>query len=268
MQLTVIIPIYNAEAYLEEALGSLREAKTRPDDIEIIVVDGGSTDSTHEILKRESALFSHVIMEPDNGQSDAINKGIKYARGRFFCWLNGDDFFLAGWNKVVEFLEECEDRSLVTSNSLYVDEHSCVKKANWLWGNFQFFLKRGVFYMTPPGVFFPTQLTQEIGLLNDSLKLSMDVELWYRLLRCGVKVRHYSMFLGAFRFHPHSLTVKDKATHAALENSETTHLSDYFSTSTQCQRVWWRRLALIWRAANLSILISLISRLRYMLKGL
>lgn len=90
MRLSVITPTLNQAAYIKETLGSVAE-QDYPD-IEHIVVDGGSTDGTQEIL---SAWDGRWISEPDAGQADAINKGTAIASGEVITWLNSDDFYLS-----------------------------------------------------------------------------------------------------------------------------------------------------------------------------
>jgi glycosyltransferase involved in cell wall biosynthesis len=89
---SLVIPIYNSGGFLEKTLRSILLSDLR--NVQVIVSDGGSTDNTHEILDYYKDMFSEVISEPDQGQSDAINKGYARATGELFCWLNGDDIFL------------------------------------------------------------------------------------------------------------------------------------------------------------------------------
>jgi glycosyltransferase involved in cell wall biosynthesis len=89
--LSVIVPSYNSEAYLEECLASIeREAQ---EGVEFILVDGASSDQTMAIVRKYAHLFAHVVSERDSGQSDAFNKGFKLAKGKYLTWLNSDDVF-------------------------------------------------------------------------------------------------------------------------------------------------------------------------------
>src|SRR5262249_51487725 len=89
---SVITPSYNQAQYIERTLASVR-TQDYPN-IEHIVVDGGSTDATRDVLRRQS--FAEWISEPDRGQSDALNKGLAKARGDIVGWLNSDDMYAPG----------------------------------------------------------------------------------------------------------------------------------------------------------------------------
>ena len=92
MQVSVVIPCYNAAAYIEDTLRSLRAQREHLDaSLQLIVVDGASTDATLEIIEGYRADLDVVISEPDNGPASAINKGFRQASGDILCWLNADD---------------------------------------------------------------------------------------------------------------------------------------------------------------------------------
>src|SRR5690554_6873635 len=91
---SIVIPTFNQERYLERAIQSI--LCQADDDTECLVVDGGSTDGSHAILRRYRHRLSWWCTEPDKGQSDALNKGFVHARGEFLTWLNADDLLLPG----------------------------------------------------------------------------------------------------------------------------------------------------------------------------
>ena len=93
--LSIVIANYNYGRFLEEAIQSVITQEGF-DQCELIVVDGGSTDNSVEVIKKYSDKISWWCSEPDGGQSSAFNKGFRRASGRFLTWLNADDIFLPG----------------------------------------------------------------------------------------------------------------------------------------------------------------------------
>ena len=89
--ISVIVPCYNAEKFIEECLQSIISQRNCRH--EVIVVDGGSEDGTIDIIYKYEAHIKKIISEKDGGQSDAINKGLRYCSGDLFSWLNADDFY-------------------------------------------------------------------------------------------------------------------------------------------------------------------------------
>ena len=91
VSITIVVPSYNQGQFCRDTLESLR-SQNWPD-LQVIFVDGGSTDNTLEIVSEYSQLISELIVEKDEGAADAINKGFERARGELVGWLNTDDFY-------------------------------------------------------------------------------------------------------------------------------------------------------------------------------
>ena len=105
---SIITPSYNQANYLEETIRSVLE-QDYPN-IEYIIIDGGSTDGSQEIIKKYADRLAYWISEPDQGQTDAINKGFYKARGDVLAWINSDDTYLqSAIYQAVEYLQNHPD---------------------------------------------------------------------------------------------------------------------------------------------------------------
>lgn len=201
---SVVTPSLNQGAFIEDTIRSVLD-QDYPH-LEHIVVDGGSTDATLEIVSRHSHL--RWLSEADRGQADAVNKGFRLARGEIFGWLNSDDLYLpeaisASVNVLLE--TGC---GLVHGGWRQIDsEGHTIKEVAAV----PFDLRRQLDYanlVAQPGAFFTRAAFEAVGGLDVSYRYAMDYELF---LRIGARfdVRHVDRLLGAYRYHPESKTVAE-----------------------------------------------------------
>jgi len=177
---SIVTPSLNQGRYLIEAIDSVLGQTHEP--IEHIVVDGGSTDGSLEILKRHPHL--RWVSEPDRGQSHALNKGFALARGEILGWLNADDAYepaaVAGGVAALE----SRDVGLAYADVTRVDDdrvnpRRIRSRPEWdLWTELN--LGCGVF---SPAVFFTRTAYDAVGLLDEDLHFTMDYDLWLRIGR-------------------------------------------------------------------------------------
>ncbi|QXV65790.1 glycosyltransferase [Mucilaginibacter sp. 21P] len=107
--ISIIMPVFNSEKVLEQALVSIKNQQHK--DVELIIVDGGSTDGTSLIFERYKSIITILIQEPDNGIYDAMNKGVKRASGKWLYFMGADDRLLPGFSEMA--------RQLTDANTLY-----------------------------------------------------------------------------------------------------------------------------------------------------
>jgi glycosyltransferase involved in cell wall biosynthesis len=184
--ITVVTPCLNAAATLPEALESVR-AQGYPR-LEHVVVDGGSTDGTLDILR--SADRVRWISEPDRGLSHAMNKGIAMARGDVIGWLNADDRYLPGaLDEVGRALEARPDALWLTGRCRIIDGDGREIR-RWVTAYKNAFLRRYslALYLTQnfisaPATFLRRQAFEAVGLFDERYRISMDYDLYLRLAR-------------------------------------------------------------------------------------
>lgn len=207
-KVSIITPSFNQGSYIEETINSVLSQTY--ENIEYIIIDGGSTDSTISILSKYEGKVSAVISEPDAGQADAINKGLRMASGEFLTWLNSDDLLErdAIERCVNEFLEN-PGIGFVYGNVKLINERSVV--VGMLNGE----------QVSRPSVFFNLDLpipqqggvwrrdvSNAIGLLDDQWHYVLDREFFLRIC-LNSDVRYLNETLGSFRLHHQSKSVSN-----------------------------------------------------------
>jgi GT2 family glycosyltransferase len=180
--LSVVTPCLNAASTLREALASV----PRDPAVEHVVVDGGSSDGTVELLQGADGV--RFVSEPDRGLSDAMNKGVAMARGQWVGWLNADDYYLPGaLDRVREALERHPDALWLTAPCLIVDG-SGQEIRRGVTRYKRFFLRhygrRSLLvqnYVAAPSTFVRRDTVLSVGGFDERFKYSMDYDLWLRL---------------------------------------------------------------------------------------
>jgi len=199
-KVSIITPSYNQGQFIERTIRSLLN-QDYPN-IEYIVMDGGSTDNTVEILRKYEDRLTWKS-EPDKGQSDAINKGFRMATGEILAWLNADDTYKAGAiNKAVDYLVKHSQVDIVYGNGNLIDEQDN------LIGEFKSFpidlracLYHGRISIFQPSVFFRKDVFEKVGALDEKLHITMDIDYWIRITKQGLTMEHIDCPLANLRWH-------------------------------------------------------------------
>jgi glycosyltransferase involved in cell wall biosynthesis len=195
---SIITPSFNQASFLERTIRSVLEQDYR--DIEYLVVDGGSTDGSQDIIHKYARRLAWWTSEKDKGQSEAINKGFAHAQGEIIAWLNSDDYYLPGAvSAAVREFERHPRAVMIYGNMLAVDEHD--RTINILKYRQLSLIDLLCFQIIgQPAVFFRRSAFEKAGGLDVSLHCMLDHQLWIRIAEQG-EIVHINETWAAARYH-------------------------------------------------------------------
>lgn len=196
---SVITPSYNQAQFLEATILSVL-GQDYPN-IEYIIIDGGSNDSSVDIIRKYEERLAYWVSEPDRGQSHALNKGISHATGDILFWLNADDLCLPDtFSTVAEAFSQQPKPRIVIGQACVTDDKGelCgeLKSRFTSWADYA----TGKCTIRQIAAFFDRKLFDELGEVDESLEYSMDTELLLRFTRlyCPLIINEY---LTTFQLH-------------------------------------------------------------------
>jgi glycosyltransferase involved in cell wall biosynthesis len=199
-RITIVTPSFNQARYLRDTLQSIH-IQSYPN-LEHIVIDGGSTDGSVEVIRDYADVLSYWVSEPDAGQTDALIKGFSRATGDILGWLNSDDLFeKETLFEVAEFFTSHTGTEFAYGDSTWIDDTGLVIKQKrehpfnryiWLYDHN---------FIPQPSAFFTRDIYQRVGGLNPSFDLAMDADLWIRFAEITTP-RHVRKYWSRMRFYP------------------------------------------------------------------
>lgn len=205
-KISIVTPTYNQGQYIEETIQSVL-SQNYPN-LEYIIMDGGSTDNTVDIIKKYKKHFTYWESKPDKGQAHAINKGLKHCTGEIFNWLNSDDYLAPGALHAIANTFKNTKADAVAGQTIYFDKDGFQKpdqlanleaKKLIRWDN-------GVVFIQP-GLWMKKDLVQQCGGIDEQFHYAFDWDLVIRYLHCAPKVEYINQPLVNFRLHDESKTV-------------------------------------------------------------
>ena len=200
IKISIVVPSFNQGNFLEETLLSIISQEYP--NVEIIVMDGGSTDNSVEVIKKYEKHITYWRSHKDNGQSDAINSGIRNATGEYVTWLNSDDVLLPGaLLNIAKTIEKYPNVNWFLGNVLWMNKTGDivrvgrVEKECWFWN------KRYLFSNGGPTAIMKRDYLLQIGALREDFHYMMDTELWYRYVSLGNKFVRINSYCWGLRLH-------------------------------------------------------------------
>lgn len=197
-KISVVTPSFNQGQFIEETIRSVL-LQGYPN-LEYIVMDGGSTDGSVDIIKKYEPWLTYWVSETDAGQSAAINKGLNFGTGEIFAWLNSDDFYSPNMlTQAAVYLTLHPEVGMIYGDRNVVDQFSRFVDFQ----RYFYFFRWQLRYMSgipQETTFFRAEIFKKAGLLDDKLQYAMDLDLWWRVSKV-TKIQYIPGFIGNYRNH-------------------------------------------------------------------
>jgi hypothetical protein len=280
-RISVVTPSFNQGRFIEETIRSIL-LQGYPN-LEYFILDGGSKDNSVKIIRKYSQWLSYWISQPDSGQSDAINSGLRMASGEFATWINSDDVLCKnalikqaseiGFNANTVYVGIClyidVDGNVLMSHRGRVNSLEDLLRISTVWRS------RG--QIVQPEVLFPRELVLAVGGVNPDNHYTMDYELWGKLLIAGSHFQYTNIPFGMFRKHSEQKTHKGlQITESLIDTAiklvnfarcfseETKHamLADLEAYRVMYQKNHWRNTGRLARCGLPRKIVTQIRRLR------
>ena len=196
--ISVVVPTLNQGDFIEQTLASI--AGQGWPQLEVIVIDGGSTDATREIVEKYRHAVTHFVSEPDRGQANAINKGMRLARGSILAWLNSDDYYLPlALARAAHALGDPTRARLVYGDCLLLFETDGTAKI----ARAKAFTREALTTSSlihQPSAFWTRALWEKAGELEENYRFVLDWDWWLRAAaHCAFEP--LNQCLAVYRFH-------------------------------------------------------------------
>lgn len=199
-KISIITVNYNKGNYIEDTILSV--IKQDYPNLEYIIIDGASTDNSVEIIKKYQKHLSYFVSEPDNGMTDALIKGFEKATGDVFAWINSDDTYLTGTLKYIANQYNKSKFDFLYGDCLLTDISNKITKRLYSFPTNHISQALGLVPIYQPSCFWSGSLYKNINGLNPDFLVTMDGDLFYRMLKSSSKTIRSNKPLSTFRIHP------------------------------------------------------------------
>jgi len=207
MKVSIITPSYNQGQFLEETIVSVLKQDYK--NMEYIVIDGGSTDNSVDIIRKYQDRINYWVSEKDSGQTHAINKGFRRASGHIVGWLNSDDILCAGTVKnIAEVFENNPGCGIVYGQIQGIDKEGKYLKEKIVIPKISQNKLLNINTCVPqPGSFYLKDIVKAAGYLDMTLNYVMDYDLWIRMLAINPNCIYIPKIVSKIRRHDNSKTM-------------------------------------------------------------
>lgn len=203
-KISIVTPSLNQSQFLERTILSVLN-QNYPN-LEYIVMDGGSTDGSVEIIRKYEKYLAYWVSEPDRGQANAINRGFEESTGEILAWLCSDDLYLPGSLMKMSPICTKNGADLVYGNTYLINEMDKIIGEHRNVRYSKFFSKlaiiNGVFSISQPSMFWRRELFIKVGGINEKLCNVIDNDLIIKFLLANSKIIHVRGYISCERLHP------------------------------------------------------------------
>jgi len=203
-RISVITPSFNQVDFLERTIKSVLDQQYP--NLEYIIIDGGSTDSSVDIIRQYEDKLAYWISEPDNGQTDAINKGLQRASGDWIAWQNSDDvYYPCAFADLATAAEAYPEAGLIIGDLMLIDKDDhALRDVRYVSPSHEALLAEGML-LANQSSFWKRDVQNKVGLIDEHYQCSFDYDWFLRLTEQATGV-HVARVWGALRLHDETKT--------------------------------------------------------------
>ena len=225
LRTSIVVPSYNQAPYIEECLESIFVQRDDAVDLEVFVVDGGSSDGSCDVIRRFENQLNGWSSEHDSGQTDALIKGFRRCTGDVMGWLNSDDMLMPGaLAKVIDFLAHRPQVEVVYGNAEWIDKDGNLIKLKKEIAFDLDILLWDYCYLPQTSTFWRRTAWERTSGLDANLVCAMDYGLWLDFVRTGARFAHLPEVLSRQRIYPEQKNQRWRA----ISNREDQELRERF----------------------------------------
>ena len=204
-RISIVVPSFNQGKFIGATLESI--INQRYPNLELIVVDGGSTDNTLSVIKQYEAHLAWWVSESDSGQADAINKGFSRSTGKIMAWINSDDLIAPRvLHQIANYFSKHPEIQAVYGDRIVINDEG-LEIGRWTLPRHSSRVLQWADFVPQETLYWTRSAWNQIGAkLDEAFHFAMDWDFLLRLSAQNIKIQHLPIFLGLFRIHDQQKT--------------------------------------------------------------